>query len=97
LGCVSDVDSEGRTIWIVDAHRGDDFAGLIAYRRHLATCAAMSKMAYSAKFPVNEVNHIAIFIAVLFKVRCRCLILAANGSSFMFFAWMIPDGSSSLR
>jgi hypothetical protein len=23
LGCVSAVDSEGRTIWIVDAHRGD--------------------------------------------------------------------------
>jgi hypothetical protein len=22
-GCVSAVDSEGRTIWIVDAHRGD--------------------------------------------------------------------------
>jgi hypothetical protein len=28
---------------------------------------------------------------------CRRLILATNGSSFMFFAWMIPDGSSSLR
>ena len=23
LGCVSAVDSEGRTIWIADAHRGD--------------------------------------------------------------------------
>ena len=23
LGCVSAVDREGRTIWIVDAHRGD--------------------------------------------------------------------------
>jgi hypothetical protein len=23
LGCVSALDSEGRTIWIVDAHRGD--------------------------------------------------------------------------
>ena len=23
MGCVSAVDSEGRTIWIVDAHRGD--------------------------------------------------------------------------
>jgi len=27
----------------------------------------------------------------------QCQILAANGSSLMFFAWMIPDGSSSLR
>jgi hypothetical protein len=23
LGCVSAIDSNGRTIWIVDAHRGD--------------------------------------------------------------------------
>jgi hypothetical protein len=23
-GCVSAVDSEGRTMWIVDAHRGDE-------------------------------------------------------------------------
>jgi hypothetical protein len=23
LGCVSAIDSEGRTIWIADAHRGD--------------------------------------------------------------------------
>jgi hypothetical protein len=23
LGCVSAIDSDGRTIWIVDAHRGD--------------------------------------------------------------------------
>jgi hypothetical protein len=29
--------------------------------------------------------------------RCRCLILAANGLSVMFFAWMIRDGSNGLR
>jgi hypothetical protein len=29
--------------------------------------------------------------------RCRCLILPANGLSFMFFAWMIRDGSNGLR
>jgi hypothetical protein len=27
----------------------------------------------------------------------RCLILAADGLSFMFFAWMVRDGSSGLQ
>jgi hypothetical protein len=31
LGYVSAIDSEGRTIWIVDAHRGDDGKRFVAH------------------------------------------------------------------
>jgi hypothetical protein len=40
-GCVSAIDSNGRTIWIVDAHRGDGQRFVVRADEKLATFAEL--------------------------------------------------------
>jgi hypothetical protein len=40
-GCVSTIDSDGRTIWIVDAHRGDGKRFIVRADQNLAAFAEL--------------------------------------------------------
>jgi hypothetical protein len=55
-GCVSAIDSRGRTIWIVDAHR-DDGQRFVAYADEILTAFLELERAVCIQLLVNNTNH----------------------------------------
>jgi hypothetical protein len=56
-GCVSAIDSEGRTIWFADTHRGDGKRFVVRADEKLTALFAALRAAASA-FPVPSENAI---------------------------------------
>jgi hypothetical protein len=55
LGCVSAIDSQGRTIWIVDAHRGDGRRFMVRADEKLSAFVELERVSReSLRFPNVE-------------------------------------------
>ena len=56
LGWVSAVDSQGRTIWIVDAHRGDGRPFIVAADEKLSAFVELEREALTVTFYLESIH-----------------------------------------
>ena len=56
LGCVSAVDSEGRTIWIVDAHRGDGNRFIVRSDEKLSAFLELERQVLTVTFYLESIR-----------------------------------------
>jgi hypothetical protein len=56
LGCVSAVDSEGRTIWIADAHRGDGKLFIVHSDEKLSAFVELERQALTVTFYLESIH-----------------------------------------
>ena len=57
LGWVSAVDSQGRTIWIVDAHRGDETRFVVRSDEKLSAFVELERQVLTVTFISNRFNE----------------------------------------
>jgi len=55
-GCVSAVDSEGRTIWIVDAHRGDGRRFIVVADEKLSALVELEREVLTVTFYLASIR-----------------------------------------
>jgi hypothetical protein len=56
LGCVSAVDSRGRTIWIVDAHRGDGKRFVVCADEKLSAFVELERQVLTVTFYLESIQ-----------------------------------------
>ena len=56
LGWVSAIDSEGRTIWIVDAHRGDGRRFIVAADEKLSAFVELERQVLTVTFYLESIH-----------------------------------------
>jgi hypothetical protein len=56
-GCMSAVDSQGRTIWIVDAHRGDGRRFVVHSDEKLSAFVELERQVLTVTFYLASVSH----------------------------------------
>jgi len=55
-GCVSTVDCEGRTIWIVDAHRGDGRRFIVTADQKLSAFVELERQVLTMTFYLESIQ-----------------------------------------
>jgi hypothetical protein len=55
-GCVSAIDSNGRTIWIVDAHRGDGRRFIVAADNELSAFVELERQVLTVTFYLASID-----------------------------------------
>ena len=55
-GCVSAIDSEGRTIWIVDAHRGDGRRFIVRADEKLTAFVELEREVLTVTFYLESIH-----------------------------------------
>jgi hypothetical protein len=56
LGCVSAIDSKGRTIWIVDAHRGDGRRFIVHADEKLTAFVELERQVLTVTFYLESIH-----------------------------------------
>ena len=56
LGCVSAIDSQGRTIWIVDAHRGDGKRFIVRADELLTAFVEIERQVLTVTFYLESIH-----------------------------------------
>jgi hypothetical protein len=57
LGCVSTLDSNGRTIWIVDAHRGDGKRFIVHADEKLSAFVELERQVLTVTFYLELISR----------------------------------------
>jgi hypothetical protein len=57
-GCVSAIDSEGRTIWIADAHRDDGKRFIVHADEKLTAFVELEREVLTVTFYLESVHHV---------------------------------------
>jgi hypothetical protein len=55
-GCVSAIDSQGRTIWIVDAHRGDGRRFIVHADEKLSAFVELERQVLTVTFYLESIH-----------------------------------------